>query len=180
MVWEGGLCLAEYMVRFPALVKGKQIVELGSGTGIGGITAALLGASRAVLTDLPSLLPLLNSTTNRNGLKPPHVVVECLDWEDDSNISRSLREQSFDVVLAADPVYSASQVPGFVAALSRLLGSDCIGLLAHKHRHAEVDSALFDGISAAGYSFEQRGVSCVDRRVKVYELKQESARTSAT
>ena len=39
-----------------ASLPGKVVVELGSGTGIVGITASVLGAREVVLTDLPYAL----------------------------------------------------------------------------------------------------------------------------
>jgi len=171
VVWECGLSLAEYLVLCPGEVQGKRAIELGSGTGIGGIVAALLGAKMVTLTDLPPLVPLIDSNARRNGLEPPGMSSAVLDWVD-TTLPPSLRVEAWDVVLAADPVYTASQVPAFTATLERLMccGVNCTALLVHKHRHAEVDLALFGAISKMGCLCEQRGVSQTDNRVKVYSL----------
>ena len=50
----------------PLLPCGKRVLELGSGTGVVGLGIARLGARRVVMTDLPSLLPLLERNAARN------------------------------------------------------------------------------------------------------------------
>jgi predicted nicotinamide N-methyase len=178
VVWECGFSLAEYLVRCPGEVEGRRAIELGSGTGIGGIVAALLGAKMVILTDLPPLVPLLESNARRNGLATPRVSAAALDWGD-AALPPSFRVEAWEVVLMADPVYTTSQVPAFAATLELLMGCGSRALLAHKHRHAEVDSALFGAISAMGCLCEQRGVSCVDGRVKVYSLSKEKGSLSS-
>ena len=52
VVWNAGALLAEHMAtRLPTFFAGKRVLELGCGTGLPGIVAARLGASRLVLTD---------------------------------------------------------------------------------------------------------------------------------
>lgn len=46
-------------------LRGRQVLELGSGTGIAGIAAALLGA-HVVLTDRAGTLPLLQSNVHQH------------------------------------------------------------------------------------------------------------------
>ena len=50
-VWDAGVGLGIWLAMNSANVEGKRVLELGSGVGIGGITAALVGAQSVVLTD---------------------------------------------------------------------------------------------------------------------------------
>uniref|UniRef100_A0A7R9XNA3 Calmodulin-lysine N-methyltransferase n=1 Tax=Polyblepharides amylifera TaxID=1486889 RepID=A0A7R9XNA3_9CHLO len=50
-VWGGAVLCCAVLERQRALVAGAQVLELGSGTGLCGILAAKLGASRVVLSD---------------------------------------------------------------------------------------------------------------------------------
>lgn len=44
--WPSAVALAELILEQPALVKGKQVLELGCGLGIAGLSAALAGAGQ--------------------------------------------------------------------------------------------------------------------------------------
>ncbi|CAM9219147.1 unnamed protein product [Phaeothamnion confervicola] len=61
-LWEAGIWMHRWLKvksRFPpGYFEGKRILELGSGTGLVGLTAALLGAD-VIMTDLREALPLL-------------------------------------------------------------------------------------------------------------------------
>ena len=50
-VWLGGEALAEHLIANPALVHGARVLELGAGTGIVGLSAAMAGAAevRAIM-----------------------------------------------------------------------------------------------------------------------------------
>mmetsp|Transcript_24686 Transcript_24686/g.36196 ORF Transcript_24686/g.36196 Transcript_24686/m.36196 type:complete len:242 (+) Transcript_24686:103-828(+) len=51
---------------FPEKIRNKHILELGSGTGLVGISSFLLGASNVVTTDLPCALPLMKHNIEQN------------------------------------------------------------------------------------------------------------------
>ena len=175
MVWECGIVLAKLLDHmasggvmsdsplhavYPArpsrsigqqsaglLLRGINVVELGAGTGIGGLAAAALGA-RVVLTDVASVVPLIaaNVAANRDAIAHAggEVVVTTLDWDADSNTSADLGS---DLVLAADALYhrddSGRQLEAFARTVGRLTKA-CGGrlLLVHKARHAILDEAL--------------------------------------
>jgi len=49
--WHSALCMADELLERPELVRGKTVVDVGAGLGLGGIAAALAGAERVVLLD---------------------------------------------------------------------------------------------------------------------------------
>merc|ERR1712129_482158 len=67
-IWDAGVALATLLGDDPATAE-KRIVELGSGTGIAGLSAAFAGAD-VVLTDRSDVMALLNQNIARNGLDP--------------------------------------------------------------------------------------------------------------
>ena len=58
-IWDAGRALST-VIQETAGLKGAKLLELGAGTGIGGLTAAACGAAWCVLSDgSPGILPLL-------------------------------------------------------------------------------------------------------------------------
>ncbi len=53
--WPGGQALARYVLDHPRLVAGRQVLDLGSGSGVGAIAAALAGAARVLASEVDSL-----------------------------------------------------------------------------------------------------------------------------
>lgn len=76
------MTLAKYMEHaLSSKIVGKTVVELGSGTGLVGIAASMLGAGEVHLTDLPYALKntRANVDLNKPSLKG-RVICEELDW----------------------------------------------------------------------------------------------------
>jgi predicted nicotinamide N-methyase len=88
-----------------------RALELGSGTGLVGLSfAALRGSSASIhLTDLPAIVPNLanNAALNSELLYKVNadVTTGVLDWSIPPTPAPS-REEQYDVILAADPLYS--------------------------------------------------------------------------
>ena len=53
-LWPAGRALAARLSGEPDLVRGRRVLELGTGLGIGGIAAAGAGAARVWLSDYPA------------------------------------------------------------------------------------------------------------------------------
>jgi len=69
--WSGGMALARHMLDNPGLVTGRAVLDLGSGSGLVGIAAALAGASHVVAAEIDpfgcAAIPL-NAAENRVGI----------------------------------------------------------------------------------------------------------------
>ncbi|GAB5360912.1 hypothetical protein AAMO2058_000668500 [Amorphochlora amoebiformis] len=114
-VWASGPMLLKFLSAVPSLVRGKRVLELGSGTGIGGIAAAAMGAREVVLTDLPAGLHRCKANLKRNSwvVTDSNVRVITLDWAADpypalfgGKGSEGRRNVEYpDVILTADCVY---------------------------------------------------------------------------
>jgi predicted nicotinamide N-methyase len=51
LCWGSGLALARYLLDHPEWVKGRSVVDLGSGSGVVAVAAALAGARRVIACD---------------------------------------------------------------------------------------------------------------------------------
>ncbi|GAY61752.1 hypothetical protein CUMW_212390 [Citrus unshiu] len=114
VMWDSGVVLGKFLEHAVdsgmLLLHGKKIVELGSGCGLVGCIAALLGA-QVILTDLPDRLRLLKKNIQNNlrhgDLRGSAVVTE-LTWGDDPD--QDLIQPLPDYVLGSDVIYSEGAV----------------------------------------------------------------------
>ena len=98
-LWNSAALLADYMATTlgPSYFKGKRVIEVGCGTALPSITAAKLGASRVVATDVaPEVLARAKRNVALNGAS---VEVRELVW---GPVWDSSLASSFDVVIASD------------------------------------------------------------------------------
>jgi predicted nicotinamide N-methyase len=69
-LWQGSVALACEILENPELVKGKRVIDLGTGLGLAGIAAAMAGAKEVVLTDRePKALYCALCAAAANGLE---------------------------------------------------------------------------------------------------------------
>ncbi|CAA6665469.1 unnamed protein product [Spirodela intermedia] len=92
-------------------LSGRTVLELGASLVV--LTAALLGASLAVLTDLPPLLPVLRVNAAANGVAD-RVQVRELVWGSAAGASP---EETADVVLLSDVFYDPAAMAPLASTL---------------------------------------------------------------
>lgn len=67
--WAGGQALARYVLDNPALVTGKTVLDLGSGSGLSALAAARAGAAAVTAADIdPVALAAIGLNAAANGL----------------------------------------------------------------------------------------------------------------
>ncbi|PQE25242.1 glucose-inducible SAM-dependent methyltransferase Rrg1 protein [Rutstroemia sp. NJR-2017a WRK4] len=99
-----------------------KVLELGAGTGLLGITAALLWEQDVVLTDLPDIVPNLQANVKKNGLgentSSTGTRASILDWTnaENSDVFSQNPEDKFEIILVSDPFYD-TQHPGLLAGV---------------------------------------------------------------
>ena len=118
-VWPIAASLCRCLHRHPLLVRGRSVLELGSGTGLVGLVAASLGAD-CVLTDRSEASLVLckhNAQLNQlqHGLR-----VARLSWGDDDT-ELSADSASFDVVVGSDCAYRLSALDALFESVDLLL-----------------------------------------------------------
>ncbi|KAJ6510137.1 putative methyltransferase-domain-containing protein [Mycena vitilis] len=129
VAWPAGEVLARYLVKQgPNNLKDKQVLELGSGTGLVGLVAAKLGGT-VRLTDQAPLLNIMRENVTINKLSSLCTVTE-LNWGE----AISVEIPRPDVVLAADCVYFEPAFPLLVMTLCELVGEDTEVLFCFKKR----------------------------------------------
>ncbi|KAJ4952265.1 hypothetical protein NE237_029097 [Protea cynaroides] len=142
-VWHSSLFLSEWMANHGLLdfdLHGRTVVELGAGAGLPGLTAALLGAKRVILTDVAQLLPGLRKNVEVNSLEDRVEVRELVWGVDESQASDDSELGNVDLVLMSDVFFGASETAALAKTLKRLCGKETMIWSASEVREWTGDS----------------------------------------
>jgi len=123
--WAGGLALARHVLDHPELVAGREVVDVGSGSGLVAIAAALAGAARVRAYDVD---PVATAAVARNAqLNRVEVAAEVRDV-------RQLDAAAGTVVTAGDVFYSADIAAAMAPALSSVARAGALVLVGDPER----------------------------------------------
>ncbi|XP_037705478.1 protein N-lysine methyltransferase METTL21A isoform X2 [Choloepus didactylus] len=140
VVWDAAVVLSMYLETGAVELRGCSAVELGAGTGLVGIVAALLGA-RVTITDRKVALEFLKSNVQAN--LPPHIqpnaVVKELTWG--QNLGSFLPGE-FDLILGADIIYLEETFTDLLQTLEHLCSDHSVILLACRIRYERDNNFL--------------------------------------
>lgn len=141
--WAGGQALARYVLDNPGLLRGKSVLDLGSGSGLTAIAAKLADASDVLAADIDAYaLAAVHLNADTNGVTVRTTQSDLL----------AAAPSPFDVVLVGDLFYErqlADRVLAFIAAAKHsgalvLIGDPQRNYFPknHFHRAAEYEVAV--------------------------------------
>ncbi|RDB15874.1 hypothetical protein Hypma_003674 [Hypsizygus marmoreus] len=187
-IWDSGVGLSSWLVgleensvQTPGVEELKavlfsseprNVLELGAGIGIVGLTLAALRSSkqtseqdtvdRIIMTDLESAMPLLeqNMSTNKHHFLKLELEAAVLDWDNES-LPDYIQEfpDGFDAIIMADVTYNTASFPSLVRTLSQLIRigkKPPLVLMGYKERHVE-ERTLWDLAQKVGVGFQRIG-----------------------
>ena len=95
--WPGGQALARYVLDHPEVVAGRSVLDLGAGSGLVSVAAAMAGASRVIASEVdPYGMAATTVNAEDNGVGSIVVTGDLLDEDPDPDV---------EVVLAGDVCY---------------------------------------------------------------------------
>ncbi|XP_069107770.1 protein N-lysine methyltransferase METTL21A-like [Argopecten irradians] len=132
VVWDAAVVLCEYLEKNKDIVNGKLIIELGAGSGIVGIVAALLGG-KVTITDLDEALDYINEVVDDNIKSIPglEVRVQSLDWTKDWPDYSA----DYDIVLGADIIYIEELFDDLLKTFLQVCHENTKVLLSWRYRY---------------------------------------------
>jgi predicted nicotinamide N-methyase len=187
-LWGAGAALAAHLYHNrnspeSVLSNSPAVLELGSGTGLPGLTAAMSGASSVVLTDLPSCVPFLQKSIEDNADALPEsvrgsVTASSLPWGSPSAIE-AVCPLGVDVILGADLLYNPNTFSSLLSTISRLARKrDCRIIIATEHRWDSVTEAWETAIAESDLeklsSVEIPAPQVLPRKVNLVEFRLKS------
>ena len=111
--WAGGQAVARHVLDHPALVQGRAVLDLASGSGLVAIAAAMAGAKTVTATDVD---PLAIEAITRNA-QANNVLVDArlIDVLDEPTVDA-------DIILAGDVCYDRAMTARVLPFLARMAG----------------------------------------------------------
>jgi predicted nicotinamide N-methyase len=136
--WPGGQALARYLLDHRDLVAGRRVLDLGSGSGLVAIAAAMAGAAQVRASEIdPLAAAAIRLNAQENGVPVPAITGDILDGDG----------EGAQVVLAGDIWYSrplAERVLGFLerarACGATVLAGDIGRAFLPRHRFRVLDA----------------------------------------
>lgn len=165
-VWDAGVVLAAHVFNAYGKNAGQRprlrCLDLGAGTGIVGLACAVSGVfERVVLTDMPTVVPLLERNANSHATLTSTrgggtVKVLPMSWEDDAMLRSAMAHGPFDLLVGGDVLYRPQVVPPLLYALRHLAGPQTTVLLAASLQHSPDTITLFaSAAQGAGFCVER-------------------------
>ncbi|MBS0273463.1 MAG: methyltransferase [Proteobacteria bacterium] len=115
--WAGGQALARYLLDNPAAVRGKSVLDLGSGSGLVGIAAMKAGARSVLSADIDRYAAAAIALN-------AHANDVAVDTTTDDLIGR---DGAWDIVLAGDLCYERPLAEKLLVWLSARKGTALLG-----------------------------------------------------
>ena len=157
VLWPGARCAAEALARWP--VASSRVIEIGAGTGLVSMVAAILGADDALATDASTAtLELIEAASSSQDLHVRTAVLDLLD-------GNAPFPESADIVVAADLLYNEELSRAVARACARLAkrGAGLIVTDSQVRWRAAFSEELASclGVDEAAVQFEERALGAV-------------------
>ncbi|KAK8015449.1 hypothetical protein PG990_008745 [Apiospora arundinis] len=164
--WEGALHLGAYLLSLPGqeIIRGKNVLELGAGTGFLAILCGKqLAAKHVTTTDGDEgVVEALKENIALNNLDEQKVQARRLWWGDDLKgtwVERECETEPYDIVVGADITYEPEAIRALVATLRQLfdMRPGLLVIIAGVIRNAQTYETFRQECSASGFVLKEVG-----------------------
>jgi predicted nicotinamide N-methyase len=145
--WEASTVLTQYLATLPNDPH-RNILELGSGLGIAGIVAAVLGHKITLTEHNPDALQFLHANACLNGC--PNLPIHALDW------FKPHLSEHFDLIVGSEIIYQDQAVDALSSLFEHYLNPNGKIVLAERVRSTGI--LFFERLSSKYYIQVQKHV----------------------
>lgn len=153
-LWPSSIALSEYVIENISEFESKNILELGCGLGLVGITATANGGNVLFTDNDPQALQFTQINFKRNFSRP--AAVQLLDWRN------PVKSSSYDIIIAADIIYEKRWLEPVLDILEHNLTAKGIAYIAGPDR--SVTREIYKMIESRNWKRES-----VLKRTNVYD-----------
>ena len=161
--WPAAMCFCRIISENTAFYGGKvftretSVLELGSGTGLGGIAVAkLYSPTRIVISDLQQYEELINHNIDLNGVSS-QCTAQVLDWCDlapyHASAAATYGKSQFDIILALECVYREDLYDALLQTLLECSHEKTVIFLGLTRLFAK--SVFFSFLSQKGFEYKK-------------------------
>lgn len=148
-LWPGSFVLADFLCDNTFLCNDKNVLELGAGSSLPSLVAAVLGANKVVVTDYPEDSVIENITQVFNKNKICNHIVLPHRWGDsvESLVTCIPSDRKFDLLLLAELLWKDTyQLHDLLLqSISQSIDEDNgVGIMTFVHRPTEVHKPAHD------------------------------------
>jgi nicotinamide N-methyltransferase len=171
VLWNGAKIMSDYFEDDPIRVKDKTILELGAAAGLPCLTAGILGAKKAVMTDYPDIDLIQNmqknidecdATVELTGRIASTITAKGFVWGADpaALLAEVPEEGGFDILILADLLFRHKEHPDLVKTISECLkktrsAKAYVFFTSYRPWKRDLDMKFFDLAREDGFVVEQ-------------------------
>ena len=168
-IWEAGIVLARYFYHSPEILQGKSVIDLGTGVGVLGITAAKYSKCKSItFSDYKKeILDNAISNVKKNKIyKDGTTIGMVFDWSDYAKL-----KQKYDVIIASDVIYAGTPFKDLALLMDKALnkGGEAYIMIPNERMYTP---KFLEAVDEVG-KFELTKIELEDPKYLVSPLKNE-------
>ena len=154
-VWDGSIALAKMFENDLEIIENLRrfnILELGAGCGLVGLTLLHLGAKFVLLTDMEVCLPTLNENVFKNTQTSMRDRVQVMPYVwGEVTTALTKRQGKFDIIVAAEVLYDEVNSRLLVQSAVQLLAKNGV-MFVSMGRNRNGEATFVDVMNKNGYN----------------------------
>ena len=176
VVWESAEVLSNYLIANSGLIRNKNVLELGAGTGLCSIVASNLKAKKVIATDRASVLHVLEENIDLNWNQGKgqdqiagELTADILEWTQPKKFQRKFVP---DVIIGADLVYIQDLFPALIETLKFFAAMSEIGIYFCSKMRYSRDYLFYELVET--HHFQVDLIHSVESlNINIYRIKKE-------